>query len=1177
MKKILIYFLLLNVTCIFGQFNYFNVRLKGTAELKNINFKETYTIYKTGGNWGTNVTYSVKIHKLYNEAGAIHNSFTVWEDAIDRIKFTTSNPLVTIINKTILQDEIGNKYYIIDLKAAPSYTENCIDVTVEFTKLDTKLNLPLDFNPSDLFPLDQTKIPDDIKTKFLGETDKVDINSTSVNFKTKAEGIIGSETNMTCIIVSLAEWIKGNIAYLENTSNIASNVLLNKVGDCDGMSHLMVAFLRSLKIPSRITNAYSMSLERSYPIWGGNKATWPGGNGSGTPTAHAYYEVYWPSINNWVAGDPAQQTANFTHEKNIPLGHGKDSEWPDLSVSISGFLAPGETQPTGISVTYQPYVVFDKTNYTNSLLYVYHDEFSGSLNKSQNILFNSNERGTTSAIYDKVKINNASTNFSPGQNVSYSATFTSGWGDTWPINWHWYMRLYHKDGIYEYKKLENTSSNWNFITDLTLPNYQWNRDPLGNIYGDVMVVVEISDGDSKADIVPISVQYKPNSPIIDILSYINSDDPLNNSLTFKIYSGGATSYKIYYSSSKIAHQGNSPISLSPSDIYTLSNLNYGDKFWITGINNYGTSNSDEMYIGKYVKIPFTYTNSGDQNLVFTQYKNDPLARIQFSSGSILLDNTSTSSYAIKAGADMHLDLNNEKQVMLEFDWRNYSDGKDDGDGIFISVDGGGSFSNIYAINPRNYAINVYHHFALNLSDLTQNIELNLSEKTIIRFGHEDYSYIPVDGFEYKNIKVYSTYTPPSSISTMTLTAEKDAELIMSLKPGYEYMANTNYGTYPMIKADEWTVSGYRTNSIGLFDFNLKMFPSNTIIKSAKLSLYANNPQPNDDYKQMSNYSAGSTTYKSNACWLYRIVDPWEENTITYNIKPRVVKQNPHYLPVSESYNQNYLNIDVSQLVEDIIKNPTNSYGLMLKLDNEIKFTRMAFASSDHTNTALHPKLTLNYFIDEPVYSIPFTLIGSTTNETNNWDVQGSDGNDKAYLVYIPSPLTIDATTCSNVTNYDTKIEIFKADKSSSGYYNDDNSCTSILRTTSSLVDVSLTPGYYYFVVDGYAGATGNFQLSVFGTPTLKNTKPDIFEDQVITDKDSEVVFYPNPVTENLIIKLQENALIRIFDIKGVLLKEIKEDKLELSIDCSDLSTGNYSLQVILSNSVESFTFQKLSK
>lgn len=66
--------------------------------------------------------------------------------------------------------------------------------------------------------------------------------------------------------------------------------------------------------------------------------------------------------------------------------------------------------------------------------------------------------------------------------------------------------------------------------------------------------------------------------------------------------------------------------------------------------------------------------------------------------------------------------------------------------------------------------------------------------------------------------------------------------------------------------------------------------------------------------------------------------------------------------------QDYPNINVTRLVQDMVNDPEHSFGFMIRLQNEGYFRRMNFCSSDHSNATKHPKLIINYFLSAPVDS-----------------------------------------------------------------------------------------------------------------------------------------------------------------------------------------------------------------
>jgi hypothetical protein len=116
-------------------------------------------------------------------------------------------------------------------------------------------------------------------------------------------------------------------------------------------------------------------------------------------------------------------------------------------------------------------------------------------------------------------------------------------------------------------------------------------------------------------------------------------------------------------------------------------------------------------------------------------------------------------------------------------------------------------------------------------------------------------------------------------------------------------------------------------------------------------------------------------------------------------------------------------------------------------------------------------------------TIPFTVSGSTVNRSNSFDVQGSDGADVVYNLVLKKASILDFTMCNTNTKFDTKLEIFQSNRTSTGFYNDDDFSCSSNYMSSGLHNVSLAAGDYYIVVDGYNGAVGNYQLTVSYAPS----------------------------------------------------------------------------------------------
>ena len=187
-------------------------------------------------------------------------------------------------------------------------------------------------------------------------------------------------------------------------------------------------------------------------------------------------------------------------------------------------------------------------------------------------------------------------------------------------------------------------------------------------------------------------------------------------------------------------------------------------------------------------------------------------------------------------------------------------------------------------------------------------------------------------------------------TSVTLIASKDAAI------GYHdgtNTANNNYGN--AIQNAAYAIpsvaqSGGLNVNRALIDFNLSTIPVGATILSAKLNLYALGPFG----------SLPGHTGSNNSAYLERITQNWTENTVTWNNQPSSSSLN--HITLSQSINptQNYININVLPLVQDMLNNQSSSFGFILKLISETSTNSLAFASKDHSNTNLAPTLVITY-------------------------------------------------------------------------------------------------------------------------------------------------------------------------------------------------------------------------
>ncbi len=151
----------------------------------------------------------------------------------------------------------------------------------------------------------------------------------------------------------------------------------------------------------------------------------------------------------------------------------------------------------------------------------------------------------------------------------------------------------------------------------------------------------------------------------------------------------------------------------------------------------------------------------------------------------------------------------------------------------------------------------------------------------------------------------------------------------------------------------WTAMGKSVTLRSLLEFDLSQIPKSTKIIDARLSLFSYGSMHNGNH---------TTSGGSNESVIQRIIQPWDEAEVHWGNQPLTTEQNQVFLLESVAPIENYLNIDVTTMIQDMINNPEEGHGFMLKLVNEVHYRRMLFASSDNYNSNLHPKLELKYVL-----------------------------------------------------------------------------------------------------------------------------------------------------------------------------------------------------------------------
>lgn len=181
---------------------------------------------------------------------------------------------------------------------------------------------------------------------------------------------------------------------------------------------------------------------------------------------------------------------------------------------------------------------------------------------------------------------------------------------------------------------------------------------------------------------------------------------------------------------------------------------------------------------------------------------------------------------------------------------------------------------------------------------------------------------------------------------------------------YEYdptYADANTATSFEIKVESWTISGGVINLREFVKFaELSEIPDTSHIIEAKLFLYG---LDFDDpyFPQGNSYYPGSpyNIYGENSCYVEKVIEDWNENTITWNNQPLITQKNRATLAASTSQWNYNTTVDVTQFVKAIVKSSKN-YGFRISMISETPYHSIGFYSSDASNAKQRPKLVITY-------------------------------------------------------------------------------------------------------------------------------------------------------------------------------------------------------------------------
>jgi hypothetical protein len=165
--------------------------------------------------------------------------------------------------------------------------------------------------------------------------------------------------------------------------------------------------------------------------------------------------------------------------------------------------------------------------------------------------------------------------------------------------------------------------------------------------------------------------------------------------------------------------------------------------------------------------------------------------------------------------------------------------------------------------------------------------------------------------------------------------------------------NVNFSSHPNFQAAIWTAQGNPYVQRSIIEFDLTSIPTNAIIDSASLYLFAD---PTN--MQGGHYGTG------NSGWLRRITQAWNVNTVTWNNQPAYNTTDEVNIPAPLSQQQDYV-LDVSTIAQGMVSNPSSNFGFLLMLQDEVNYYKsLIFCSSDNLDSARFPKLKVCYTLPQ---------------------------------------------------------------------------------------------------------------------------------------------------------------------------------------------------------------------
>ncbi|MCB0726396.1 MAG: DNRLRE domain-containing protein [Ignavibacteriae bacterium] len=198
---------------------------------------------------------------------------------------------------------------------------------------------------------------------------------------------------------------------------------------------------------------------------------------------------------------------------------------------------------------------------------------------------------------------------------------------------------------------------------------------------------------------------------------------------------------------------------------------------------------------------------------------------------------------------------------------------------------------------------------------------------------------------------------PALIFFLTISHYLFSQTTVSIRLGPETGQDCQIATFQMnspnpnsteMVAATWTYNTQFNVWRSLFKFNLSEIPPGAQIISAKLSLYGNP------------YPISNTHYGLNESYLRKVTSDWNQNTATFLNQPSYTIEGQVSLHQSLYYFQDYPDLDVTELVRQMVFEPSGNFGFIFMNKYEELYKCLNFASGDCILFDKRPKLEIIY-------------------------------------------------------------------------------------------------------------------------------------------------------------------------------------------------------------------------